>query len=190
VSHEDFEAEEWYITLEDAMDHASHPGQVVAALLHEVAGCHSVIKAYSKLLFENVNIDEIEQRTGITLQASIVQSCDRLRNLGTVMHGYRRTYAVAHADLRAEAESNDWLSVLDEVIDLSEQEPSAAIARFSRDAAVCWTVIDQCSTIVFENAAIDIVDTALPIRQAIGQRCHYLQHLIGVMDAYRQTLIP
>lgn len=179
-----------FSTPEDEME--SPPGEFVGAILPQIAECHSFIKAYSMRIFKNIDIGEIELRTGMPLQANIVQACNRLDALVTLMHGYRRTYAVAKTELRADAQSNHWLEVLDEVIDLSEQGPSAALARFRHETANCWTVIDQCSKIMFENASVDIESvessTGLDIRQAIRQRCHHLQHLVGVMDIYRQTL--
>jgi hypothetical protein len=179
-----------FTTPEDEME--SHPGEFVSAFLAQIAECHSFIEFYSTLIFKNIDIGEIELTAGMPLQASIAQACNRLSALVMLMNGYRRAYAVANTDLRANAQSNHWLEVLDEVIDLSEQGPSAALARFRHEMADCWTVLDQCSKIVFENASVDIESvessTGLDIRQAIRQCCHRLQHLVGLMDVYRQTL--
>lgn len=84
--------DDWFATLEGVKRFSKDdPGNFIAAIMHEIAGCRVVIELYSKIIFEHVDMAELEKQKGIPIQNAIERYVARLQHLVNFMHEYRKT---------------------------------------------------------------------------------------------------
>lgn len=83
--------EDWFASLDDVKRWSKDdPGDFIAAIMHEIAGCRVVIEGYSKFIFEYGDLTALDEK-GIDAQGSIQRSLARLEHLLNFMHEYRKT---------------------------------------------------------------------------------------------------
>ena len=84
--------EDWFATLDDVKRWSKDdPGDFIASLIHEITSCQVVLEGYTKIIFDHVDISELEREEDISIKDPITRNLARLQYLIEFMHEYRKT---------------------------------------------------------------------------------------------------
>jgi hypothetical protein len=67
------------------------PGAFIAAIKSEIASRTTILEIYSKILFERIDLSEVEKETGLDTKRAIIRAVQALKAIVPLMQAYRYT---------------------------------------------------------------------------------------------------